>query len=271
MPALFVGHGNPMNAIEDNEYHRAWRDLGRTLPRPRAILCISAHWETGEVMVTAADRPETIHDFHGFPRALFEVEYPAPGEPRLARRVVDLIGSAAARPGGAAGRARMGDLRVGLDTRRGLDHGAWSVLIAMYPRADIPVVQLSLASRRPPAFHYALGRALEPLRDEGVLVIGSGNIVHNLALWDHRATEPVDWAARCDAAIRRRILARDHDALIAWPDLDPDMPKAAPTPEHYLPLLYTLALHPEGEPIALFNGRVTSTISMTSVRVGGDE
>ncbi len=261
MPVLFVGHGNPMNAIEDNKFSRAWRDLGKRLPRPKAILCVSAHWETDEVLVTASERPETIHDFHGFPRTLFGVRYPAPGDPRLARRVVDLIGAAGLRVGDGPG--------AGLDDRRGLDHGAWSVLIAMYPEADVPVVQLSLASRRPAAFHYELGKELAPLRDEQVLVIGSGNVVHNLARFDYDKSEADDWAARCDAEIRRRILARDHEALIAWQMLDADMRLAIPTPEHYLPLLYAVALHEKDEPISLFNTKVMSAISMTSVLIGG--
>jgi 4,5-DOPA dioxygenase extradiol len=178
------------------------------------------------------------------------------------------MGAVAARPGapGAAVGAAPG---AGLDAGRGIDHGAWSVLIAMYPEADVPVLQLSLASRRPAPFHYTLGKALAPLRDEGVLVIGSGNVVHNLSRFDYDATEPDGWAARCDAEIRRRILARDHEALIVWQTLDADMRLAVPTPEHYLPLLYALALHEKTEPISLFNTQVMSSISMTSVLIGG--
>lgn len=270
MPVLFVGHGNPMNAIEDNEFSRAWRDLGKRLPRPKAILCVSAHWETAEVLVTSAERPETIHDFYGFPRPLFDMRYPAPGDPRLAHRVVELMGSAAARPGAGPGAEVGATPGPGLDAGRGLDHGAWSVLIAMYPEADVPVVQLSLASRRRAPFHYDVGKTLAPLRNEGVLIIGSGNVVHNLSRFDYHQPEPDDWAARCDAEIRRRILARDHEALVAWQTLDPDMRLAVPTPEHYLPLLYTVALHGKGEPISLFNTKVMSAISMTSVLIGGE-
>ena len=187
MPVLFVGHGNPMNAIERNEFHEDWIALGKRLPRPRSILCVSAHWETQNAYVTATDAPETIHDFYGFPRALFEVRYPAPGEPALARRVAELAVSEGVR----------------LDPGRGLDHGAWSVLVAMYPEADVPVVQLSIDTSRPGRHHYELARQLAPLRDEGVLVMASGNIVHNLRQFDFRDPTPLAWASRCDAEIRR--------------------------------------------------------------------
>ncbi len=252
MPVLFVGHGNPMNAIERNEFHEAWIALGSHLPRPKSILCVSAHWETRNAYVTATDAPETIHDFYGFPRALFEVCYPAPGDPALARRVAALVTSE----------------RLRLDPGRGLDHGAWSVLVAMYPDADVPVVQLSMDTSRPGRHHYALARQLAPLRDEGVLVIGSGNIVHNLRQFDFRDPTPLAWASRCDAEIRAHIAAGRHDALMDYP-ADDEGRLAVPTLEHYLPLLYSIALQQPGERADFFNARVQGSISMTSVLIGG--
>ena len=252
MPVLFVGHGNPMNAIERNEFNLSWQELGRRLPRPAAVLCISAHWETRGVYVTATENPETIHDFYGFPKALFNVQYPAPGEPRLAHRVAGLVSTP----------------NVRLDPGRGLDHGAWSVLIAMYPAADIPVVQLSLDTSQPGDFHYALARTLAPLRDEGVLVVASGNMVHNLRLFNFHDQQPAPWAEACDALLRERILARDHESLMDYDSLGPDSRLAVPTPEHYFPLLYALALQEAAEPASFFNERVISAISMTSVLIG---
>lgn len=252
MPVVFVGHGNPMNAIERNEFCRSWFDLGRKLPKPKAVLCISAHWETRGVYVTATEKPETIHDFYGFPKALFNVQYPAPGAPRLAQRVAKLVSS----------------LQVRLDPGRGLDHGAWSVLVAMYPGADIPVVQLSLDTGQPGKFHYALARELAPLRHEGVLILGSGNMVHNLRLFNFHDPQPLPWATDCDAALRQRILAREHESLMDYDTLGPNARLAVPTPEHYLPLLYPLALQEEAEPASFFNDRVISAISMTSVLIG---
>lgn len=253
MPALFIGHGNPMHAIEDTPIRKTWETLGKQLPRPRAVLCISAHWETRGLFVTAAERPSTIHDFGGFPKALFDVEYPAPGSPALAARILDLLDTSnAALP----------------DPARGLDHGAWSFLVAMYPAADVPVVQLSLNTSRPARFHYDLAKALTPLRDEGVLIVGSGNIVHNLHLWSFHETRPADWALIFDERVRDQIAARDHESLIAWPRLSEYAPLAIPTVEHYLPLLYPLALQQELEPVRFFNTQVISSISMTSLVVG---
>jgi 4,5-DOPA dioxygenase extradiol len=249
MPVLFLGHGSPMNAIEDNEFHRGWRALGERLPRPRAVLCVSAHWETRGVYAGAAARPETIHDFYGFPKALFDVRYRASGDPALARRAAGLAGAR-------------------LDEGRGLDHGAWGVLIAMYPDASVPVVQLSLDTAQPGAWHYALAKKLAPLRDEGILVAGSGNIVHNLGVWRPGDGRPYDWALRFDAEVRRRIDAGDHAALADYAALGNDARMSAPTPEHYLPLLYALALWQPGEPVSYFNERVTTSISMTSVVIG---
>jgi len=252
MPVLFIGHGNPMNAIERNEFHENWIALGKRLPRPRSILCVSAHWETQNAYVTATEAPETIHDFYGFPRALFEVRYPAPGEPALARRVAELVVSEGVRP----------------DPRRGLDHGAWSVLVAMYPEADVPVVQLSMDTGRPGRHHYELARQLAPLRDEGVLVMASGNIVHNLRQFDFRDPTPLAWASRCDAEIRAHVVAGRHDALMVYPTHDEGR-LAVPTPEHYLPLLYAIALQQPGERVEFLNAKVQGSISMTSVLIGG--
>jgi 4,5-DOPA dioxygenase extradiol len=251
MPVLFVGHGNPMNAIERNAFHRGWAEVARRLPAPKAILCVSAHWETQGAVVTAAERPATIHDFYGFPQALFDVRYPAPGDPGLAARIAALV----------AGE------RVQLDPGRGLDHGAWSVLIAMYPAADVPVVQLGMDTRLPGAHHLALARQLAPLRDESILVLGSGNIVHNLRLFDFRDPAPLDWALAADASIRGMIAGRSHDELAAFPDR-PEARLAVPTPEHYLPLLYAVALQQPDEEAEFFNVSVPGSISMTSVLIG---
>lgn len=252
MPALFVGHGSPMNAIEDNPFRRSWERLGQELPKPVAILCVSAHWETRGAYVTTGEHPDTIHDFFGFPQALFDVEYPAPGAPDLAARVRRLASNAA----------------VHDDEGRGIDHGAWSVLVAMYPEADVPVVQLSLDMTRAPAAHYELARELAPLRGEGVLVLGSGNIVHNLMLWHRRAGEPYDWALQFDTAIADRIRARRHHDIIDWQAAMPNAHLAVPTAEHFLPLLYPLALQREDEEAVVFNQSVQSSLSMTSVLVG---
>jgi 4,5-DOPA dioxygenase extradiol len=252
-PALFVGHGNPMNAIEHNGFHAAWSALGRRLPKPRSILCISAHWETRNAYVTATDKPETIHDFYGFPRALFDVRYPAPGDPALAHRVTSLVTSE----------------RVRLDPGRGLDHGAWSVLIAMYPAADIPVVQLSMDTSLPGRHHYDLARQLAPLRDENVLVLASGNIVHNLPLFSFHDAKPQSWAERCDLELRELIAEQRHDLLIDYPGRDAEARLAVPTPEHYLPLVYALALQERGESAEMFNAQVVSSISMSSLVIGG--
>jgi len=253
MPVLFLGHGSPMNAIEDNPWRRAWADLAARLPRPRAILCVSAHWETqGAPAVTLAERPETIHDFGGFPRALFEVEYPAPGDPALAARVAGLLA-----PDPVAGHPT-----------RGLDHGAWSVILPMYPDADVPVVQLSLDRSKPNAWHHEMGRRLAPLRDEGVLIIGSGDIVHNLRAIDWRTGAVPPWAPRFNDAAKALIAAGDHPPLIDWPSLGPDADAAINSAEHYLPLLYVLGAARADEPVAFFNDEVVAAISMTSVVIG---
>jgi 4,5-DOPA dioxygenase extradiol len=252
MPVLFLGHGSPMNAIEDNAYRRSWAALGKRLRRPESILCISAHWETRGVYVTGSEHPDTIHDFNGFPRALFDVRYPAPGSPALARRVADLLDP----------------VRVHIDAQRGLDHGAWGVLQPMFPEADIPVVQLSLSVLQPGAWHYDLARELAPLRDEGVLVVASGNIVHNLRLFRYNDPAPLDWAQRFDEDVAEHIATGHHDGLLGYETLGSDALLAIPTPEHYLPLLYVLALQRDGEPVEFFNDEVRSAISMRSVLIG---
>ena len=253
MPALFVGHGSPMNAIEDNAYTQTWAKLAAGMPRPKAVLCVSAHWQTQGVGLTSGDKPETIHDFRGFPEALNQLQYPAPGGPQLARQVQALL--ALARPR--------------LYPTRGLDHGAWSVLVKMYPQADVPVVQLSLAFDQKPSFHYNLGRQLAPLRDQSVLVLGTGNIVHNLSLMNPAQTQVPAWAARVNDAVRQEISTRDHRALIEWEKLDTDIRLAIPSEEHYLPLLYVLGTQDPHEPATFFNDRIVyGAIGMTGVGVG---
>jgi 4,5-DOPA dioxygenase extradiol len=252
MPAIFFGHGNPMHAIQSNAFTEAWSQLGRALPRPKAILSVSAHWYLPGTRVTAMERPRTIHDFGGFPRALFEVEYPAPGSAELAERVIALAG---AEP----------------DLEWGLDHGTWSVLVHLFPRADVPIVQLSIDETQPAPFHYDLGRKLAPLRDEGVLLIGSGNLVHNLHTyaWGRHAVEPFDWAVRFEKSARDWMLAGDHDPLIGYTTLGRDAQLSAPTPDHYLPLLYVLGSQQEGDRVSFpVEGVDGGSISMLTVQVG---
>lgn len=250
MPVVFVGHGNPMNALGGNRFFEGWADLGRRLPRPRSILCVSAHWETEGVAVTGAAEPATIHDFYGFPDELFAMRYPAPGDPALAARTIELLAGHGAT----------------VDADRGLDHGAWAVLCAMYPEADVPVVQLSLDSARPGRFHYDSGKKLAPLREEGVLIIGSGDIVHNLRYFRQGIAGALDWAQRANDEFKRRVDSRDHDALCDYGSLGPDARESVPTPEHYLPLLYVLALQRAGERVEYFNDEVVhGAVSMTSL------
>jgi 4,5-DOPA dioxygenase extradiol len=244
-----------MNAIEETVYSAAWRETAALIPRPKAILCISAHWETEGTFVTAMEQPKTIHDFYGFPDALYQVQYPAPGSPQLAERVRQLVTSTA--------------VRLDDNYSWGLDHGAWSVLRRMYPQADIPVVQLSLDHTQPPRFHYDLGRELRALRQEGVLVIGSGNIVHNLRLLQWDAREPHPWTTEFDRLSAELILAGAHERLVAYPDLGEAARLAIPTNEHYLPLLCVLALQQPDEPVSFFaEGLPLGSISMRSVRIG---
>jgi 4,5-DOPA dioxygenase extradiol len=255
MPVIFFGHGNPMNALSGNAYTRAWAALGAEIPRPRAVLCVSAHWYLPGTFVTAMKAPRTIHDFGGFPRELYEVKYPAPGDAELALRVRDLLAPVA----------------VGLDERWGLDHGTWSVLCHVFPEADIAVVQLSIDETQPATFHYEIAKRLSPLRDEGVLIIGSGNLVHNLHAysWGRHAVEPFDWAVRFEERARSLLVTGNHEPLINYETLGRDALLSAPTPDHYLPLLYVIALRREGEevsfPVEGFDG---GSISMLTVQIG---
>ncbi len=252
MPVLFVGHGSPLNAIEDNEFSQAWATAGKTVPKPRAILSISAHWETVGTQVTAMTQPPTLYDFQGFPAQLYEQRYPVPGAPDLARRI----------------KQTLADMIVHLDVNWGLDHGTWAVLGRMFPKAEIPVVQLSLDFDQPPAFHYQLGRKLKFLRSQGVLIMGSGNMVHNLRamVWEDTAFE---WARDFDAKLAALILAGDHQALVSYDTLGNGADRAIPTNEHFLPLLYVLALQEKSEEIAFFCDKVTlGSISMRSLRIG---
>ena len=251
MPALFVGHGSPMNAIEDNEFSRAWKRVGMSLSKPNAILCISAHWETAGTLVTGMDKPKTIHDFGGFPSELYAMEYPAPGSPDLARVTQETVQNAPVR----------------LDQSWGLDHGTWSVLCRMFPKADIPIIQLSLDRTQSPEFHYALGKELRALRNKGVLIVGSGNIVHNLGVFTME-DEAFDWAIEFDETAKKLISAGDHAALVQYQKLGPAARLAIPTNEHYLPLLYALALQDPQEEIHFFADRVTlGSISMRSLLI----
>ena len=255
MPAIFFGHGNPMNALADNAYTQAWREIGARIPRPNAILCVSAHWYLPGTAVTAMPSPRTIHDFGGFPPELYQVAYPAPGDPAFAKRVQTLLAP----------------LNVELDQRWGLDHGTWSVLVHAFPQADIPVVQLSIDETKSPAFHYELGEKLSTLRDEGVFVIGSGNIVHNLEAysWGRHASEAFDWTARFEVRVRELLLAGKHEPLTAYETLGPDALLAVPTPEHYLPLLYVLGASTPGDPMSFpVHGVDGGSISMLSVQIG---
>ncbi len=256
MPVLFLGHGSPMNAIEENEFVAGFRKIAAKIPKPNAILCISAHWETRGTFVTAMENPPTIHDFGGFPRKLFEVQYPAPGSPGLARETQSLIKT----------------VNVGLDEKWGLDHGAWSVIRHMYPQADIPVIQLSLDYYQKPQFHYELARELKALREKGILIIGSGNMVHNLRMvsWKHlNENFGFDWAIEAGEKMKQFILDDDHPSLITYEKQGKPFQLAIPTPEHYLPLLYTLGVKSKNEQATVFNDKaVGGALSMTSVKIG---
>jgi len=255
LPVFFFGHGNPMNAIEENAWTRAWAAIGKGLPRPKAVLAISAHWYVPQTAVTAMESPRTIHDFGGFPPELFAVRYPAPGAPALAERVAALLSP----------------LPVARDLGWGLDHGTWSVLCRIYPKADVPVVQLSIDETQSPEFHYELGKLLAPLRDEGVLVLGSGNLVHNLHAyaWGRHPAEPFDWAVRFEKQARRHLLEGDDAPLVGYESLGPDATLSVPTPDHYLPLLHVIALRRPGEEVSFpVEGVDGGSISMLSVKIG---
>ena len=254
MPAVFLGHGSPMNAVQRNRYTQAWRQLGASLPAPRAVLSISAHWYVPGVAVTAMAEPRTIHDFFGFPRELFDIRYPARGDPKLAARVSQLLAPLPVEP----------------DQSWGLDHGTWSVLVHIYPEATVPVVQLSIDSRQPAQFHYELGRRLAPLREEGVLILGSGNVVHNLSrvVWEPDAA-PYDWAVEFAEQVRADIARGEHQPLIDYRGLGAAALAAVPTPEHYLPLLYVLGSQTPGEVVQVpIDGIELGSIGMMSVVVG---
>lgn len=257
MPVLFLGHGSPMNAIEENEFVTGFRNIVQEIPTPNAILCISAHWETKGTFVTAMENPATIHDFGGFPKELFAVQYPAPGSPALAKETQSLIQKA----------------EVGLDDKWGLDHGAWSVIKHLYPHADIPVIQMSLDYSQGPQYHYELAQEIRSLREKGVLVIGSGNMVHNLSMlaWD-KLNAPeygFDWAIEANEKMKKFILSGDHQPLINFRSHGKAFDLAIPTPEHYLPLLYALALQDKNEELKLFNDKaLAGSLTMTSVKIG---
>jgi 4,5-DOPA dioxygenase extradiol len=256
MPVLFLGHGSPMNAIEENEFVRGFREIGKTIPKPSAVLCISAHWETSGTYVTAMEKPKTIHDFYGFPPQLYAVQYPASGSPRLAGDIKNLLGAS-----------------VDLDYNWGLDHGCWSVLRHLYPNADVPVVQLSLDYNKTSQGHYDLAKQLMPLRASGTLIIGSGNMVHNLGLAALDNIDAIgygyDWAIEANERMKEFILSGDDQQLINYRLQGTAYNMAIPTPEHYLPLLYALSLKEENEQITLFNDKaVAGSLTMTSLRIG---
>jgi 4,5-DOPA dioxygenase extradiol len=255
MPVLFLGHGSPMNAIEENEFVTGFRNIGKSIAKPTAILCISAHWETKGTYVTAMEHPPTIHDFGGFPQALFNVQYPAPGSPALAKETKELVKK----------------VEIGLDSQWGLDHGAWSVIKHLYPNADVPVVQMSLDYTHTPQQHYELAKELAGLRRKGVLIVGSGNIVHNLRVIDWKNPGGgYDWAITANDTIKKLIAGGDYQPLINYSSLGREMLLSVPTPEHYLPLLYTLGLKAEHEAISFFNDKtVMGSVSMTSFKIGG--
>lgn len=258
MPAVFFGHGNPMNALLRNDYTQGWAAIGAAAPRPKAVLCISAHWYVSGSALTVNTAPRTIHDFGGFPRELFEVQYPAPGDPELARRVRKLLAP----------------LPVDLSEEWGLDHGTWSVLRHVYPSADVPVVQLSIDETRAAPFHYEIGQRLAPLREEGVLIVGSGNLVHNLHAyaWGRHPVEPYPWAVSFEDRVRQMLRGGEHAPLIGYERMGRDAMLSIPTPDHYLPLLYIIATSTSRDAVSFpVEGMDGGSISMLSVRVGAAE
>lgn len=257
MPVFFFGHGSPMNAIEENEFSKEWERIGRSVPRPNAILCISAHWLTRGTFVTAMEKPITIHDFGGFPEALFAVEYPAPGSPALAKETASLVQ----------------DISIGLDDDWGLDHGCWSVVKHLYPDADIPVIQMSIDYNQPAQYHYDLAKQLAVLRRKGILIIGSGNMVHNLGMvaWD-KMNDPgfaFDWATEANNKMKKFITEYNHQPLIHYKEQGTAFDLAIPTPDHYFPMIYALALQDKEESLSFFNDKaVMGSLTMTSFRIG---
>lgn len=253
-PLLFIGHGSPMNGIEDNEFSQGWGELGKQLPVPKAVLCISAHWLTRGTLITAMDHPQTIHDFGGFPKELFDVQYPAPGNPALAEEAASLVKKT----------------QVGLDHEWGLDHGSWTVIRKMYPEANIPVLQLSIDYNKSPQYHYELAKELAALRKKGVLIMGSGNMVHNLRIMNWQTPESgYDWAIEMNEKFKTHILNNDHQPLINYEGFGQAAKLSIPTPEHYIPLLYILGLKDENESVRIFNDKtMMGSISMTSLQIG---
>jgi len=255
MPAIFFGHGNPMNAIESNKYTLAWRAIGDRLPRPKGIVAISAHWYLPGTFVTAMEHPRTIHDFGGFPRPLYEVKYPARGDRQLGERVRDLIAPVVVEP----------------DQQWGFDHGTWSVLCHVFPNADVPVIQLSIDEMQPADFHYDIGKSLGPLRDEEILIMGSGNLVHNLHAyaWGRHPVEPFDWAVRFEKQARAHMLDGDHEPLVQYESLGRDAMLSAPTPDHYLPLLYVMGASTPDDAVTFpVEGIDGGSVSMLTVQFG---
>lgn len=256
MPVLFLGHGSPMNAIEENQFVKGFRDIVKKIPQPKAILCVSAHWFTRGTKVTAMQNPRTIYDFGGFPKELYEVKYPAKGSPELAKTVQELLSPTA----------------VAADHDWGLDHGAWTVIKHLYPNADIPIIQLSIDYTQAPQYHYDLAKQLHSLRDKGILIIGSGNIVHNLSLVDFKNMDKdnygYDWAIEARAIVNKSLLDGDYQPLMNYQKMGKSLQLAIPTPEHYLPLIYTLGLQQKGENIELFNDKLLAgSLSMTSILI----
>ena len=257
MPVLFLGHGSPMNAIEENQFVQGFRNISREIPKPNAILCISAHWFTNGTFVTAMLNPKTIHDFYGFPKELFEVNYPAPGSPELARETAELL---------------LPEI-VEEDHSWGLDHGAWSVIRHLYPNAEIPVIQLSIDYSKPPQYHFDLAKKLQKLREKGILIIGSGNIVHNLRMVDWKNINTVgagwDWAVEAREKTNNWLLDGNFQNLIDYQRQGVALQTAVPSPDHYLPLIYSLGLKEKSENLSLFNDElIGGSLSMTSVRIG---
>ncbi len=252
MPLLFVGHGNPMNAITENEFANTWMALGKIIPKPNAILCISAHWETNGTFVTSMEKPKTIHDFGGFPQELFDVQYPAPGSTELAFETKNSITKTI----------------VGLDKDWGLDHGCWSVVKRMYPDADIPIIEMSLDYNKPPQWHYDLAKELASLRRKGILILGSGNWVHNLGIMDFNRETGFDWAIEANETIKKLIIDEDYQPLINYKSLGRALQLAVPTNEHYLPLLYILGLKEANDHLSFFNDKtIGGSISMTGIKL----
>jgi 4,5-DOPA dioxygenase extradiol len=258
MPVLFLGHGSPMNAIEENEFTEGWKNIGKTIPMPLAVLCISAHWETRGTFVTGMEKPKTIHDFGGFPEELYEVQYPAPGNPELAREIKSLVTMT----------------QVRLDEKWGLDHGCWSVIKHFYPDADIPVIQMSMDYYMSSRQHYELAKELQILRKKGILIIGSGNMVHNLRMVAWNKLNDIygfDWAIEANEKMKEYILDGDHKQLINYESQGRAFDLAIPTPDHYLPLLYALALQDKDDKVTIFNDKpVGGSLTMTSIRIGAD-